>query len=80
MPVLTLLFRPYCSLCHDMLAKLKPYQEQYSFEINVIDVDEDDALVEKYNELVPVLLHGETEICHWHLDEKRLSAYLATFS
>ena len=30
----------------------------------------------RYNELVPVLLHGETEICHWHLDEAVLRAYL----
>ena len=30
----------------------------------------------KYNELVPVLLHGEHEICHWHLDEAALRAYL----
>ena len=73
---LTLLFREYCSLCHHMRQALLPYQQQYGFELNVVDVDEDENLVARYNELVPVLLHGEHEICHWHLDEAALSAYL----
>ena len=34
------------------------------------------ALVARYNELVPVLLAGDTEICHWHLDEAKLRAFL----
>ena len=65
---LTLLFREYCSLCHHMRQALLPYQQQYGFELNVVDVDEDENLV--------VLLHGEHEICHWHLNEAALSAYL----
>ena len=59
-----------------MRQALLPYQQQYGFELNVVDVDEDEKLVERYNELVPVLLHGEHEICHWHLNEAALSAYL----
>ena len=73
---LTLLFREYCSLCHQMRQALLPYQQQYGFALNVVAVDEDEKLVARYNELVPVLLHGEHEICHWHLDEAALSAYL----
>ena len=73
---LTLLFREYCSLCHHMRQALLPYQQQYGFELNVVDVDEDENLVARYNELVPVLLHGEHEICHWHLNVAALSAYL----
>ena len=59
-----------------MRQALLPYQQQYGFALNVVDVDEDENLVARYNELVPVLLHGEHEICHWHLDEAALSAYL----
>ena len=59
-----------------MRQALLPYQQQYGFELNVVDVDEDEKLVARYNELVPVLLHGKHEICHWHLDEVALSAYL----
>ena len=73
---LTLLFREYCSLCHHMRQALLPYQQQYGFALNVVDVDEDENLVARYNELVPVLLHGEHAICHWHLNDAALSAYL----
>ena len=46
----------------------------------VVDVDADAVLEAKYNELVPVLLHGDVEICHWHLDEAALQAFLAQHS
>lgn len=39
-------------------------------------MDADEALVARYNELVPVLLGGDVEICHWHLDEAKLQAHL----
>ena len=65
---LTVLSRSYCSLCQKMLDALAPWQ--------TIDVDADEALVARYNELVPVLLAGDTEICHWHLDEAKLRAFL----
>ena len=61
---LTLMFREYCSLCHKMRDDLEPYRQEYGFELEVLDVDEDEALEAKYNELVPVLLLGEQEICH----------------
>lgn len=67
---LTLMFREYCSLCHQMKAQLQPWQQEFGFTLEVLDVDADEALEARYNELVPVLLAGETEICHWHLDEK----------
>ena len=74
--VLTLMFREYCSLCHHMRAALQPYQAEYGFELQVLDVDEDPELEARYNELVPVLLHEGGEICHWHLDEAKLLAVL----
>lgn len=73
---LTLMFREYCSLCRKMHDALLPYQAEYGFDLEIIDVDGDPQLEEKYNELVPVLLHGGTEICHWFLDEPKLQAFL----
>lgn len=70
--VLTLMLREYCSLCHQMRSALRGYQAEYGFELQVVDVDEDPLLEKHYNELVPVLLHGNVEICHWHLDEEKL--------
>ena len=74
---LILYSREYCSLCQNMQQALVPWQTQYGFSVDVIDVDADPALEARYDELVPVLADGDTEICHWFLDEQALAAYLA---
>ncbi|MFO1380202.1 MAG: glutaredoxin family protein [Chitinivorax sp.] len=75
---LTLMFREYCSLCHAMLAALNELPSRRQFELDIVDVDADPVLEERYNELVPVLLAGERELCHYHLDNAALDAYLAS--
>ena len=74
---LKLLSRGYCHLCHDMEVALRPLAEEFGAQIIIVDVDADDALEAKYDELVPVLLHGETELCHYFLDEPKTREYLA---
>ena len=73
---LNLMFREYCSLFHAMRERLTALQQERPFELEVVDVDDDPLLEEKYNELVPVLLDGDKEICHWHLDEEKLRRHL----
>lgn len=73
---LTLLFREYCSLCRQMREALQPFQQQFGFELDVIDIDEHPEWEQQYNEQVPVLLHGQQEICHWFLDERALREFL----
>lgn len=73
---LTLMFREYCGLCHQMRDALRPFQAVFGLELDIVEIDDFPELEEKYNELVPVLLHGEHEICHWHLDEEALRQYL----
>jgi len=73
---LTLYFREYCSLCHQMLAELQLWQARHGFELDVVDVDADPQLEARFNELVPVLMDGEHQICHWHLDIPALAAHL----
>lgn len=73
---LTLYFREYCSLCHVMLAELQPWRQRYGFALEVRDVDDDPALLARFDEWVPVLMDGATEICHYHLDPQRLAAHL----
>lgn len=77
---LTLMSRIYCSLCTDMLAQLQALQSEFDFELVVLDVDADAELEAKYDELVPVLLAGETQLCHWHLDLAKVRAYLTKMS
>lgn len=74
---LTLMSRGYCHLCHDMEAALAPLAAEYGATVTVLDVDADPVLEAKYDELVPVLLHGEVELCHYFLDEAKVREYLA---
>jgi len=74
---LTLMSRGYCHLCHDMEMALAPLAEEYVSLVKVLDVDADPVLEAKFDELVPVLLHGETELCHYFLDEAKTREYLA---
>lgn len=76
-PVLQLLGRVYCHLCHDMEAALAPIADEYGVAVEVIDVDEDESLEQRWGELVPVLLHGGKEICHYFLDEAAVREVLA---
>lgn len=74
---LTLISRSYCHLCHDMEVALSPLAAEFGAVVTVVDVDADPALEARYDELVPVLLHGETELCHYFLDEAKTREYLA---
>lgn len=74
---LTLLSRTYCHLCDDMRQALDAVPGRGRFTLRVVDVDEHPALEERYGILVPVLLDGDVEICHYHLDPAKLAAHLA---
>lgn len=71
-PILTLYGRTYCHLCDDMLAALESQRDKHDFSVEVVDVDTRPELVERFNELVPVLMLDDKEICHYFLDVERL--------
>lgn len=73
---LTLLSRNYCHLCHEMAEALAPMAEEFGIGVRVIDVDADPELEAKYDELVPVLLFGDDELCHHFLDTTKVREYL----
>lgn len=74
---LTLLSRSYCHLCHGMEVALAPLAIEFGATVSVVDVDGDPALEARYDELVPVLLHGDVELCHYFLDAPKVREYLA---
>ncbi|MEY2631438.1 MAG: hypothetical protein RIR00_92 [Pseudomonadota bacterium] len=78
-PALTLLSRDYCHLCHDMAAAVQALLAEYGAELTVVDVDADPELVARYDELVPVLLIDDEEICHYFLEESKVRAVLQRF-
>lgn len=74
---LTLYGRGYCHLCDEMLTALEPLRGEFGFTVDLVDVDSDIALEQRYGSLVPVLVHAGTELCHYHLETAKVRAYLA---
>lgn len=68
----------YCHLCDDMISALQQMRGRFAvgYAIDVVDVDQHPALESEWGDKVPVLLDGEIEICHYFLDEARLTAHL----
>ena len=76
----TLYSRSYCHLCQDMLDALNALQTpERPFTVEVIDVDADEALVARFDELVPVLYADldQPELCHYFLDAGAVKTALA---
>ena len=73
---LTLYGRGYCHLCDEMLAALEPLRSEFGIAVDVVDVDGDAALEQRFGQLVPVLAHAGAELCHYHLDAAKVRAYL----
>jgi hypothetical protein len=75
---LTLYGRAWCHLCDDMLAGLRALPVGRQFLVTVIDVDDDAALERRFGDRVPVLMHGDRELCHYHLDVAAVTGLLNT--
>ncbi len=76
---LTVLSREWCHLCHELVEALEPIALELGWSVRVVDVDEDPVLEERWNEWVPVVLAGEVELCHHHLDEAAIRAHCTGF-
>jgi thioredoxin reductase (NADPH) len=76
---LTVMSREWCHLCHDLVEALHPLAAELGWSVRVLDVDRDPALEARWDELVPVVLHGDHELCHYHLDEAAVRAYCSAF-
>ena len=75
----TVLSREWCHLCHELVDALRPVADEFGWRIEVIDVDLHPQLLARWDELVPVLLHGERELCHYHLDIAAVRACCTAF-
>ncbi len=70
---LTLYSRAGCHLCMDMEARLEILQDTYNFELNIVDIDTDDTLRQKYNADVPVLAFQNEIVCMHFMDETKFA-------
>ncbi|MDQ7015368.1 MAG: glutaredoxin family protein [Gammaproteobacteria bacterium] len=55
-----------------MQAELQLICDELQFDFEVVDIDRDAKLKQRYNEFVPVLNHGDNEICFYQLDKDAL--------
>jgi thioredoxin reductase (NADPH) len=55
---------------------LVPLLEELGADVEMIDVDQNPLLEEKYGEYVPVLMHGDVELCRFVLDVSKVRDYL----
>ena len=78
MTVLTIYIRHGCHLCEDMLAQIHSYKEKYVFELEIVDIERNSALIQKYGDKVPVLSGKGVELCHYFLDAVALQQYFDT--
>jgi hypothetical protein len=62
-----------------MLAGLQVLRARQPFALDIIDVDSQPALEQRFGEWVPVLMHGERELCHYHLNAVAVTDYLRNF-
>ena len=73
---LTLYSRVGCSLCDQMIAELNTVTMSKTFDITVVDIDQDAILQQKFTADVPVLAHKKEIICVHFLDTTLLEAFL----
>ena len=76
LPVLTLLSRSDCHLCHEAEKVLKSMQREVPFRYTTVDVDSDDEMRARYGEELPVVLMGQKKIFKYRIDPVRLRRML----
>ena len=60
--------RPNCSLCNEGLLTMQLVKEDVEFELQIINIEEDDALHEKYMLMIPVVMCEGEVIQYGQLD------------
>lgn len=73
----TFLTRAGCHLCEEALAVVSEVCTSLGQAWEEVDVDGDPALLERYNDQVPVVLIDGAQHAFWHVDEARLRAALS---
>ncbi|MCK5810781.1 MAG: glutaredoxin family protein [Cocleimonas sp.] len=73
-------YREGCHLCEQMVAFLSQeqlkHQASIQFEINIIDIDDDPELAQKYNVDVPVAMYQDEVIFYHFFDAEEFERTL----
>jgi hypothetical protein len=77
MPSLTLYTKPDCCLCDDAVQALERVRERVPFDLGLVDVSADPALLARYGERLPVVLVDGELAFEYVVDEQALEQRLA---
>jgi hypothetical protein len=77
---LTLLGRPDCHLCDDARKIIVPLAAKFGLSLREVNIDEDFALRERYENDIPVLFLGSKEIARHSVNDGLLRDTLGTIS
>jgi len=70
--------RDNCGLCVDGLLTLKLVQEDINFDIEIINIEEDESIHEKYMLMIPVVEKDGQVIQYGNLDYATLMEHLCS--
>lgn len=73
---LKLYSRQGCHLCEEMESALLLFNDELHYRVTVYDIDEDQILFDRFNELVPVVFKGNHEILRYHFELENLKTAL----
>jgi len=73
----TLYSKDDCGLCRKAEAMLRRLQKKSSFELEIVDIENDRSLFDEYWIRIPVIAMDGEEVAAAPLDEKRLEQLLA---
>ena len=70
--------RQGCHLCEDMLETLAVFAPELGCSMVVYDVDEDTALFDRFNALVPIVYYKDREVMRYFFELETLRQALQT--
>ena len=76
LPQLTLYSRPGCHLCDDMKTLIARVAARLPLGLEVVNIDEDPVLTERYGLEIPVLLVDGRKVAKYRIDEAALERTL----
>lgn len=69
--------RPGCSLCEEFMTELAAFLGERAASVRVVNIDDDDDLIRKYFDRIPVLTVASELVCQYRFDAERVKQYLA---
>lgn len=77
MPKVTVYSRPACCLCDEVKQQLEQLRHDADFDLEEINIDENEALRRLYNDEVPVVMINGRKAFKYRLDPKEFLKKLA---